>query len=61
MNTIKNILYNNEHNTYLVGKHPPPQKQKTHTDPQHYKTKWVTYNYSGEEVRRCINFFKTHE
>jgi hypothetical protein len=39
MNTIKNIPRNNEYNTNLIKKPHPPQKQNTHTDPQHQKNK----------------------
>jgi hypothetical protein len=54
--TITNI------NTNLVRKPPPPQKQNPHTDPQHQKTKWVTFTYSGKEVRRITKlFFRTRE
>jgi hypothetical protein len=59
-NTIKNILYNNEHNTDLIRKPPPPQKNThTYTDLQHQKTKLVTFRYSGKEGLQ--NFFRIHE
>jgi hypothetical protein len=49
--TIKNILHN-EYDMNLIRK--PPQKrqrQNTLSDSQHQKTKWVTFTYSGKEVR----------
>jgi hypothetical protein len=70
MNTIKNIQHNNEYNTHLIETPPAPQKQNTHTDPQHHKSKThtltssttketVTYIHSCKEVWRCINSFNT--
>jgi hypothetical protein len=51
-NTNKNILHNNEYDRKLINP-PPPKRQKRniHTDLQHQKTKWVTFTYSGKEVR----------
>jgi hypothetical protein len=34
INTIKNIL----HNTNLVSKSPPPQKENAHNNPKHQTT-----------------------
>jgi hypothetical protein len=47
-----------EYNTNLIRKPHPPRKQNTHTDPQHQKTKWVTFTYSGNEVRRITKLFQ---
>jgi hypothetical protein len=55
---IENMLHNNEYNTNLMGEHPPPQKQNTHTDRQHYKTKWVTFTHSSKDVRRTTKLFQ---
>jgi hypothetical protein len=57
INTIRNILQNNEYNTYLVES-PPPQKQNIHPDPQHQKTKWATFTYCSKEVRKITKLFK---
>jgi hypothetical protein len=57
-NTIKDILHSNEYNTDLIRKPPSPQKQNKHTDPQHQKTNWVTFTYSGKEVTRITELFQ---
>jgi hypothetical protein len=58
-NTTKNIIYNNEYDTYLIAKPLPHQKKKnTHADSQREKTKWVTFTYSGKEVRRFTIHFQ---
>jgi hypothetical protein len=57
-NIFKNILNNNEYNTNLVGKNPS-LKNKTHTiTPNTKKTKWVTFTYSGKEVRKITKLFR---
>jgi hypothetical protein len=57
MNTIKNVLHNNEYNTNFIENPPHARKQDTLT-PQRQKTKWVTFTYSGKEVRRITKLFQ---
>jgi hypothetical protein len=58
MNTIINIVHNNEDITNLIGKRPTPKKQNALTDPQHQKTKWVRFACRVNEVRRIIKLFQ---
>jgi hypothetical protein len=51
MNTIKNILYNNDYNINLLNKLPPTQKKQkqfTHNDSQQQRTKWAIFTNSGK-------------
>jgi hypothetical protein len=55
---IKNILHNYEYNTNLTEKPLPAWKQTTHTEPQHQKTKLVTFIYGSKKVRRIAKLFQ---
>jgi hypothetical protein len=57
LNTIKNILHNNEYNTNPIWKPTLPQKQSIHTVCQCHNTKCVTFTYSAEEVRIITKLF----
>ena len=63
MNTIQNILYNNEYDIKLTSNIPPHKKQKENTqdNSQQQKTKWVTFTYSGKEVRKVTKLFRDAE
>jgi hypothetical protein len=56
INSIKNILRNNEYDIEAINK-LPPQKKNTQTNLHNQKTKWATFTYSGREVRKITNLF----
>jgi hypothetical protein len=39
-------------------KQPASQKQNVDIDPEHRKTKWATFTYSGKETRKITKLFK---
>jgi hypothetical protein len=58
LNIIKYALHNNEYNINLSPGHPNQHKHNKNTDPQHQKTKWATFIYSGKRTKKIANFFK---
>jgi hypothetical protein len=58
-NTIQNTLQKNKYNTNLLDiSLSQPQKQNTHKEPKHQKTKWAMFTYCGKEVRQITKLFK---
>jgi hypothetical protein len=55
---IKDTLHNNRSNIKLGTRHPNQHKHNENTDPQHQKTKWATYTYSGKETKTITKLFK---
>jgi hypothetical protein len=52
LNTIKNTLENNKYDRNKSKTQPNPNKQNTNNEPQHKKTKWATFTYSGKETKQ---------
>jgi hypothetical protein len=60
LETIKNTLHNNKYNINIDTK----QHKKHNTinnDPQHKKSKWAIFTYSGKETRKITNLFRDTE
>jgi hypothetical protein len=61
LNTIKNTLENNKYDRNKSKTQQNPKKQGTNNEPQHKKTKWATFTYSGKETKQITKLFKdTH-
>jgi hypothetical protein len=61
LNTIKNTLENNKYDRNKSKTQPNAKKQNTNSEPQHKKTKWATFTYSGKETKHITKLFKdTH-
>jgi hypothetical protein len=60
LNNIKDTLPNNEYtyNINLGTTHPNQHKHNKITNPQHQKTKWATFTYSGKEIKIDTKLFK---
>jgi hypothetical protein len=39
-------------------RHRNQHKRNKNTDPQHQKTKWATFTYSGQETKKITKLFK---
>jgi hypothetical protein len=50
-------LRNNEYDIKAINK-LPPWKKETQVNSHDQKTKWVTFTYSGREVRKVTNLFR---
>jgi hypothetical protein len=59
INTINNILYNNECDTNIIKTLPTQRNENPHTDTQNQKIKWAIFTYSGNETRKIT--ILTHE
>jgi hypothetical protein len=57
INTIRNILRNNDYDIKVISKLLPLKKQNTQVDSQNRITKWATFKFSGEEIRKVANLF----
>jgi hypothetical protein len=58
---MKNTLENNKYDRNKSKTHPNAKKQNTINEPQHKKTKWATFTYSGKEAKQITKLFKdTH-
>jgi hypothetical protein len=61
LNTIKNTLENNKYDRNKSKTQPNAKKQNTNNEPQHMKTKWATFTYTGKETKQITKLFKvTH-
>jgi hypothetical protein len=61
LNAIKNTLENNKYDRNKSKTQTNPKKQSTNNEPQHKKTKWATFTYSGKETKQITELFKdTH-
>jgi hypothetical protein len=58
LNTIRDTLHNNKYSINLGTTHPNQHEHNINTDPQHRKTKWATFTYSGKERRKITILFK---
>jgi hypothetical protein len=58
LNIVKDTPHNNEYNMNLGVRHPNQHKNNKNTDPQHQKTKWATFTYSGKETKKITKVFK---
>jgi hypothetical protein len=53
------MLRSNQYNTKLIEEPlSQPQRQSTHTYPNHHTTKWATFTYYGKEVKQISKLFK---
>jgi hypothetical protein len=61
LNVIKSTLHSNKYNINQIKEHYSSHEQNTNTDPQHQKTKWATFTYSGKKQGRLQNSSKKHK
>jgi hypothetical protein len=63
MNTIQNVLCNNDDDINLISKLPLQEKQKQYITYRLTATKsmWVIFTYSGKEVRAITKLFRDTE